>query len=161
MQQFKEVSVSLPSDMEIQVDRSFSAPRQLVWDCHTKPELVKRWLYGPEEWPIVACEMDVRPGGSFNYVWRHEVQGEMVLRGTYRTVERPQRMVHTELFDQDWTGGETVVTSLFDEKDGVTTLTMTILYSSREARDGALKTGMTEGMSQSYIRLDEVLTQNT
>src|SRR5690606_2841141 len=100
-----EVTVSLPSEVEILVQRRFSAPRQLVWDCHTKPELVKRWLYGPEEWPIVECEMDVRPGGSFKYVWHHKEKGDMVLRGTFRELDMPKRMVHTELFDQDWTGG--------------------------------------------------------
>jgi uncharacterized protein YndB with AHSA1/START domain len=81
----------------------------------------------------------------------------MGLRGTYREVVPPDRLVHTEIFDEDWTGGETTVTITFTEKDGKTTCAMTVLYSSKEARDGALKTGMTDGMEMGYARLDRIL----
>jgi uncharacterized protein YndB with AHSA1/START domain len=148
---------TLSGDREITVSRTFQAPRQVVFDAMTKPEIVKRWLYGPSEWPLVECTIDLRPGGKLRYVWRHKERGDMGMSGVYREVVPPARLVHTELFDQDWTGGETLLTTTFEEKDGHTTVTTTVRYSSPEARDGALKTGMIEGWSQGYDRLDEML----
>ncbi len=152
-----KTKVEMPSDNEVVVTRTFDAPRALVFDAFTKPELVMQWLFGPDEWRLAECEIDLRVGGSFRYAWRHAEQGDIVLRGVYREVLPPERLVHTELFDEDWTGGETIVTTLFEEHAGVTTVTTTVLYSSQKARDDALKTGMTEGMSQSYDRLDAFL----
>lgn len=81
--------------------------------------------------------------------------------GTFRDIARPERVVSTELFDDDWTGGETLVRTEFTAADGATTLvTTTVLYSSREARDGALRTGMTEGMEQGFRNLDELLASS-
>ena len=152
------LEVSLPSETEIEVKRVFDAPRQLVFDAHTKQELVKRWLYGPDEWPLESVEIDPRVGGEFTYRWKNAGNGtDMVMRGRYKELDPPGRIVHTELFDQDWTGGETIVTTLFEERGGKTIMTMRILYSSMEARDGALKSGMNEGMEQAYARLDAVM----
>jgi uncharacterized protein YndB with AHSA1/START domain len=150
------LDVSTPSDREIHFVRRFKASRALVWDCHTKPELVSRWLLGPAGWTMPVCEMDVRVGGGFRWIWRHEDGREMGIRGVYREVHRPERIVHTERFDEDWTGGETLVTTLFSEARGATTMNMTVLYRSKEARDNALKSGMTGGMEQSYARIDEI-----
>jgi uncharacterized protein YndB with AHSA1/START domain len=149
--------VTKPSDREVAVARTFDAKAQHVFDAYTKPELVKRWLYGPEDWPMVVCEIDLRIGGKYRYVWRHREQGDMGMGGVYREVVAPRSLTNTELFDQDWTGGETLVTTVFEERDGKTTVTATVLYSSMEARDGALKTGMIEGWSQGMDRLDGLL----
>jgi uncharacterized protein YndB with AHSA1/START domain len=153
----KTLNVTTPSDCEILIARAFDAPRNLVFDCMSKPELVKRWLLGPPGWTMPVCEIDFREGGRYRYVWRHSDGNEMGMGGVYREIVRPERIVHTELFDQDWTGGETVGTSILTEQGGKTTLTMTILYSSKEARDGALRTGMTEGMTVSYDKLDDLM----
>ena len=151
------LNVTTPSDREILIARAFDAPRSLVFDCMSKPELVKRWMLGPPGWTMPVCEIDFRVGGRYRYVWRHSDGNEMGMGGVYREIVRPERIVHTELFDQDWTGGETMGTSILTERGGKTTLTMTILYSSKEARDGALRTGMTEGMTASYNRLAELM----
>jgi uncharacterized protein YndB with AHSA1/START domain len=152
-----KLKVTTPSDLEIAMTRSFDAPRRLVWDAFTKPELVKRWLYGPEKWKLEPCELDVRIGGALRYEW-HGPDGEVMgLSGVYREVAPPERMVHTEIFDEDWTGGETLVTTTFTEEDGTTTVVMTVLYASQEARDGALATAMAEGMEMGYVRLDALL----
>jgi uncharacterized protein YndB with AHSA1/START domain len=151
------LSVTTPSDREILITRVFDAPRTLVFDCMTQPELVKRWLLGPPGWTMPVCEIDLRVGGRYRYVWRGPDGTEMGMGGVYREIVPPERIVQTELFDQDWTGGETVGTAVLTEKDSRTTLTLTILYSSKEARDGALSTGMTEGMSAGYDRLAELL----
>lgn len=152
-----KLKVTTPSDLEIAMTRSFDAPRHLVWDAFTKPELAKRWLYGPDKWKLERCELDVRIGGALRYEW-HGPDGEVMgLSGVYREVAPPERMVHTEIFDEDWTGGETLVTTTFTEEDGKTTVIMTVLYASKEARDGALATAMAQGMEMGYVRLDELL----
>jgi len=96
-------------------------------------------------------------GGTFRFVLRGPDGTDMGMRGVYREIVPPERIVRTELFDQDWTGGETLGTALFVEHGGKTTLTITVLYSSREARDAALKSGMEQGVAASYDRLDELL----
>jgi uncharacterized protein YndB with AHSA1/START domain len=151
------LAVTTPSDHEIVITRRFAAPRALVFDTFTKPELIRRWLWGPDDWPLVECRFDARPGGALRYVWRHAEKGDMAMRGTVREIEPPARIVHTEIFDQDWTGGETLVTTELAEDGAGTLTTMTIVYSSLKARDGALASGMTEGMEQSYRRLDGLL----
>jgi uncharacterized protein YndB with AHSA1/START domain len=151
------LAITTPSDREIVITRRFAAPRALVFDAFTKPALILRWLWGPDDWKLVECRLDARPGGALRYVWRHATRGDMGLGGTVREIDPPARIVHTELFDQDWTGGETLVTTEFAEDGAGTLTTMTILYSSRAARDGALGSGMTEGMEQSYRRLDGFL----
>jgi uncharacterized protein YndB with AHSA1/START domain len=153
------LKVTTPSDREVAMTRVFDAPRRLVYDSWTKPELLKRWLYGPEGWSLAVCEMDLRPGGAIRWVWRHADGREMGLRGVYREVTPPAKLVHTELFDEDWTGGETLVTIELIESAGKTTVAMTVLYSSRAARDGALKSGMEDGMAAGYDRLDQILKE--
>jgi uncharacterized protein (TIGR03086 family) len=142
-------------DRTIRIVRSFRAPRQLVFDAHTKPELVPRWM-GPADWPFTACEIDLRPGGAFRYEMRGPGGEEMVIRGTYDAVDPPSRLVATVTFDDDWTGGATVNTTIFDEVAGITTVTVLIDHVSREARDGALATPMAEGMEAGFRRLDEL-----
>jgi uncharacterized protein YndB with AHSA1/START domain len=151
--------VTTPSDREIAIVRIFDAPRYLVFEAFTRPELLKRWLYGPPDWSLEVCEIDLKVGGSLRYVWSGPDGAEMGLSGVHHEIVPPQRIVHTELFDEDWTGGETLVTTVLDEQDGQATVTMTILYSSQEARDGALKSGMEEGMAASYDRLAEPLAE--
>src|SRR3990170_2344467 len=151
------LKLSTPTDREIVMTRVFDAPRTLVWDALTKPDLVTRWLLGPPGWSMPVCEIDLKVGGAFRYVWRHTDGTEMGMGGVYREIVPPERIVHTELFDQDWTGGETMVTTLLAQQGGRTTLTMTILYGSREARDAVLKTPMEQGVAHSYHRLAELL----
>jgi uncharacterized protein YndB with AHSA1/START domain len=139
------------------VSRTFDAPRELVFEAMTNPKMVKQWLIGPDDWPMVVCEIDFRVDGKYRYVWRHKKRGDMGMGGVYREIERPRRIVHTELFDEDWTGGETIQTTVFEEKGGRTTVTSTVRYSSEAARDGALKTGMLEGWGKAYDRLAEML----
>ena len=137
--------------------RVFAAPRRLVFDAWTKPELVRRWLLGPPGWTMPVCEIDLRVGGAYRFVWRGPDGTEMGMGGVHREITVPERIVTTQLFDQDWTGGETVGTLVLVERDGMTTVTNTVLYASREARDAALKTGMADGVAAGYARLDELL----
>ncbi len=159
MTNFGKLKVDTPSDREIRITRDFDAPRPLVFDCWTKPELLKRWLTGPPGWSFVVCDVDLRVGGAYRFVWRGPDGIEMGMGGVHREVVPPERIVNTQRFDQDWTGGEAVGTLVLTEKDGRTTSTNTILYASKAARDGALQSGMEKGMEAGYVRLDELLAQ--
>lgn len=153
------LTVTVTSDREVEISRAFDAPRDLVFDCHTKAALVRRWLTGPPGWTLPVCDIDLKVGGRYRYVWRSPEGTDMGMGGVFREIVRPERLVTTELFDEDWTGGETLVTTRFDESNGVTTVTMTVLYASTQAREGALATGMAEGMEMSFAKLDSVLVE--
>jgi uncharacterized protein YndB with AHSA1/START domain len=145
-------------DREIVITRAFDAPRKLVFDAFTKPELVKQWLLGPDGWSMPVCEIDLKVGGKYRYVWRRDKDGtEMGMGGVYREIVTPEHIVATEKFDQSWYPGEAVGTFILTEQGGKTTLTETILYESREARDGVLKSGMEKGVVASYDRLEKLL----
>lgn len=151
------MTLTRPTDRDLCITRTFKAPRALVFDTFTKPEWLAKWLIGPDGWSLTVCEVDLRPGGRFRYVWTKPNGKEMGMGGTFVEVTPPSRIVHVELFDEDWTGGETRVTTELAESGGVTTMTMTVQYSSTAAREAALTTGMTSGMEMSYARLDALL----
>ncbi len=152
------LTVSAQGDREIVMTRVFDAPRQLVFEAFTKPELVRRWLLGPPGWSMPVCEIDLRVGGRYRYVWRRDNDGtEMGMGGVYHEIIVPERVVATEKFDQAWYPGEAVGTIVFREQGGKTTLTQTVLYDSREARDAVLKSPMESGVAASYDRLADLL----
>lgn len=152
------LQVTTPSEREITMTRVFEAPRQLVYDAHTKPELVRQWLLGPPGWTMPVCEMDVRVGGKYRWVWRRDNDGTtMGMGGVYREVVAPARLVTTEKFDEAWYPGEALNTLVLVEQGGRTTLTQTMRYESREARDAVLKSGMQQGVTAGYERLDVLL----
>jgi uncharacterized protein YndB with AHSA1/START domain len=153
-----KLKVTAQGDREIQMTREFNAPRAMVFDACTRPELVQRWLLGPEGWSLPVCEIDLRVGGRLRYVWKHTSRGtEMGLTGVFREIVVPERIVHTEKFDQPWYPGEAVITTQLTERGGTTTLTMTLLYESKEIRDGVIQSPMEEGVGVSYDRLEAVL----
>ncbi len=152
------LQVTTPSDREIAMTRVFDAPRKLVYDAHTRPELVRQWLLGPPGWTMPVCEMEVRVGGKYRWVWRRDTDGStMGMRGVYREVVAPERVVATEKFDEAWYPGEGLSTLVLVEHGGRTTLTQTMRYESREARDAVLKSGMEQGVTASFDRLAELL----
>jgi len=135
--------------------RVFDAPRRLVFQAWTNSEHVPHWMLGPKGWTMPVCEIDPRPGGAWHFVWRHSDSTEMEMRGVYREITPPERLVSTESWGGKWP--ETLNTLILSEKDGKTTIAQTVLYPSKEARDEALKTGMKEGVNQSFDRLAEYL----
>jgi len=162
-----KAQVTLPSDREVKVTRSFKAARPLVYRAYTEPALVQRWLLGPPGWSMPVCEMDVRVGGRYRWRWRSDKDAsEFGFAGTFREVQAPSRLVHTEMYDpgtvsDEYPQKEALVTVTFAEDDGVTTVTTLIDFGSKEARDGAIATGMTDGMEQSYRLLDELLSNSS
>lgn len=162
----QSAQVTLPSDRAVEVIRSFRAPGELVYEAYTKPDLMKRWLGGPG-WSMPVCEMDVSAGGRFRWRWRSDDDGrEFGFDGEFLEVRPPTLIRHTESYDPGDMGGSmgdapAVVTVRFDESDGVTTVTTLIEYASKEDRDAAMATGMTDGMEVSYQRLEELLSKAT
>lgn len=160
-----KAQVSTPSDREVKVTRSFRAPRALVYRAYTEPELVRKWLLGPPGWSMPVCEMDVRVGGAYRWRWRSDADGkEFGFSGMFREVQPASRLVHTEAYDPGDVGGvysdkQAIVTVTFAEEDGMTTVTSLMDFGSKEARDAAVSTGMTEGMEQSYRLLDKLLRE--
>jgi len=152
------LKVTTPSERELVMTREFDASRGMVFDALTKPELVQRWLLGPPGWTMPVCEIDLRVGGKYRYVWRNAEGREMWMGGTFKEMVQPSRLVATESYDDHWTGGETLVTTELVETRGKTTVSTTVRYATREARDAALKMGATKGLEASYVRLDELLT---
>jgi uncharacterized protein YndB with AHSA1/START domain len=148
------LQVTLPSDREVVLTRVFDAPRHLVYDALTRPELLKRW-FGPRDWSLTVCDVDLRVGGAWRYVLRGPDGQEMGMSGVYRELAPPDRTVHTEKFD-DYPG-ESVVTTVLVERDGKTTLTATVLAESKEIRDAVLQSGMEDGAAETYDRLAELL----
>lgn len=137
--------------------RDFNAPRRLVFDAFTKPELVKQWLLGPPGWSMPVCEIDLKVGGAYRYVWRQDSDGaEMGMGGVFREIVPQERVVCTEVFEKAWYAGEALNTLLLSGQGGKTTITTTVLYQSREARDAVLKSGMEKGVAASYNRLAEL-----
>ena len=152
------LKVTAGNDREIVMTRVFDAPRHLVYEALTRCELLKRWLLGPPGWSMVVCKIDLREGGAYRWVWRHEARGtEMGVGGIYRELLPPERIVHTEKFDEAWYSGEAVITTILTEQGGKTTLTATLLYDSRETRDNVLKSPMESGVAASYDRLADLL----
>jgi uncharacterized protein YndB with AHSA1/START domain len=144
-----------PSDVEIASTRVFDAPRRLVWEAYTNPEHVPHWMLGPEGWTMPVCEIDLRPGGSWHFVWRRADGSEMAMHGLYKEVSPHERLVNTETWGPEWP--ETLNTLLLSEQDGRTTITQTARYPSQEARDTAYQTGMKDGMIVSFNRLADYL----
>lgn len=149
--------VSAHGEREIMMTRTFDAPRALVFEAYTKPEFVRRWLLGPDGWSMPVCEIDLRVGGRYRYLWRHADGREMGMGGVYREVAAPERIVSTEVFDQSWYEGEGLGTTVFKEHQGKTMLTTTLLYGSRATRDGVLKSPMEGGVRASFDRLANIV----
>lgn len=150
------LTIALPSDREIAITRTFKAPADLIFDCWTIPALIRRWL-GPSDWAFTTCEFDARVGGKWRFVTRGPNGMEMGSSGEVLELDRPHWIKTNEIYDMDWTGGQTIVTNRISEANGITTSVVTVLYANKEARDGARATPMAEGMEMGFKRLEELL----
>jgi uncharacterized protein YndB with AHSA1/START domain len=146
--------VTLKNDCEVVLTRVFNAPRAMVFEAMTKPELLKRWM-GPRGWSLIVGEIDLRVGGRWRSVLRSPEGKEMGMSGVYREIDPPIRIVSTEAYD-DYPS-ETVNTLLLREEGGKTIFTCTILYPSKDVRDAVIASGMEHGAAECYDRLAEVL----
>ncbi|MEP6767014.1 MAG: SRPBCC family protein [Gemmatimonadaceae bacterium] len=148
--------VSTPSDCEIRITRLFSAPRALVFEVFTNPELVKNWWGGNcDGYVMVACEGDVRVGGKWRYANRTPTGFLAAFNGVYSEVTPPERLVFTEIFEM-FPDSPSTVTVEFAEEKGKTRMTLMSVYPSVQVRDMVLQSGMEKGAALSYDRLEEI-----
>jgi uncharacterized protein YndB with AHSA1/START domain len=149
------MTITVKSDLEVEITRVFNAPRALVFEAHSRPEHMQRW-WGPRDTTMVSCEMDFRTGGRWRYVLRKANGKEYAFRGEYREVVAPERLVQT--FEvEGMPGASTLEAHTFTEHDGKTTLSVVSRVSSIEARDAMLQSGMEKGAAETYDRLEELL----
>jgi len=151
------LQITTPSDREVAMTRVFDAPRRLVFEAWTRPDLVKRWLGVRGGWSLAVCEIDLEVGGRYRYVWQGPQGQEMGMGGVFKEIMPPERLVVTEKFDESWYPGEAINTTVLTEHAGKTTMTLTMRYASKEARDAVLATPMATGMSESFDTLAGVL----
>jgi len=156
MRNVGNMQLSTPSDREILMTRDFSAPKKLVFEAYTKPELLKQWLGVHNGWKMTVCEIDLRVGGTYRYAWEGPGM-KMAMGGVYQEVVVPERIVATEQFDEPWYPGGAVGTVTFVEQNGKTTLSMAVKYDSKETRDAVLKTPMERGVAVGFDKLAEIL----
>jgi len=152
--------VSLINDTQIQVVRDFEAPRSVVYMAFVTPALVRRWLLGPPGWTMPLCDIDLRVGGKYHYRWESREKDQAFgLWGTFDAIEPERRLLSRESFEDTEPTGEARVDTLFTDRGAATRVTYIITAESREARDAALATGMTDGMEMSFKQLDTVLAE--
>jgi uncharacterized protein YndB with AHSA1/START domain len=154
-----KVKVTAKGERELVITRTFAAPRTLVFDAMSKPAMVKQWLHGPPGWSLTTCKIDLRVAGKFRYVWSNADGTGMGLGGVYKEVERPERIVNTEKFDEAWYAGESLHTMVFTEQGKSTLMTLTIKYDSKATRDGVLASPMEGGLEFSYQQLDALFAR--
>ena len=155
-----KVKVEAKGETELVITRDFNAPRELVYRAHTECKYMKRWLFGPDGWSLDVCEVDLRVGGKYRWVWKKD-DISMGAGGEYREIDGPAKIVSTERFDDPWYEGEAISTLQLTENNGITTLLNTMAYSSKGARDGVLASPMADGMEISYARLDSMLAASS
>ena len=156
------LQITTPTDTTIVLTRDFKAPRHLVWEAMTTPDKMKRWMLPPPGLTLEVCEVEPRLGGSLKLAWKSaDANPVMTLHGEWTEFSPHERMVHTETMTLG--SGETVVSLVemheFTEKSGITQMRITQTYKSKEDRDGALASGMDQGMEACYQQLDALVAQ--
>jgi uncharacterized protein YndB with AHSA1/START domain len=155
-----KVEIVAHGERAIRITRSFNAPHAMVFDAMTRSEMMMNWFHGAAGWTLVVCEIDLRVGGSYRWVWRNTDGQEMGMGGVYKEIVRPKRLVTSEKFDQAWYPGEAVGTMVLTEEFGRTLMTLTVEYESPTARVGVLAAELGDGMEVGYQRLDRFLLQS-
>jgi len=153
-----ETSVERPSERELVVTRRFNGPAHILFEAWTKPELLKRW-WTPKSRGVslFECESDVRVGGAYRYAFGRDPRDPEVFSGRYMEVDRPTRLVLTQVYERLPNAGEAVVTVTFEETEGTTLVILRQLFPSKEALDGAVASGMESGMRETFDQLDELV----
>lgn len=153
------MSLTVPSEREIVMQRTFDAPAKLVWEAWTRPEHVRRW-WGCGAMTMTVCDIDLKPRGAWRYVLRMPDGTEHPFKGVYREIEPPRRLVYTQVYDvPPMSEHEALVTVTFVEQNGRTTMAETILHDSMESRNGHFASGMDQGAEESLNNLANLLAE--
>jgi uncharacterized protein YndB with AHSA1/START domain len=148
------IKIQKIGELEIEITRSFDAPRQMVFDCFIKPELLRKWMIGPDGWSFTECKVDLRVRGKFRFVWQNTEGLKMGVSGVYKEVRSPEKLVHTELVEPGPANAETVATLSLEEMNGKTFMRNSVRYQSNSLRDAAWNHNLEEGMAFGYHRLE-------
>ncbi len=151
----REGTLTLPSDREIVMQRVFDAPAQILFDVWTKPEHVRKW-YGVRSTTVTVCDIDLRVGGAWRWVLKTPHGMDVAFSGVFLEIEAPHRFQKTEIFEA-MPGAGAIVTFTFNEKNGQTTLTMTMLFETKEHRAICLKSGLELGVKECYQNMDDLV----
>jgi uncharacterized protein YndB with AHSA1/START domain len=146
--------VTLPSDEQILITREFDAPRHLVYEAYTTPELVRRWWHA-NRGEMTTCEIDLRVGGTWRYAMVAHGGPEVAFHGAYRDIVPNERIVSTEIYE-GMPEAEALDTVTFAEADGRTTLTILVEHASKEHRDAHIESGMEAGLQDALDLLEQV-----
>lgn len=153
-----KLTVTLPSDLEIMMDREFDAPKELVFDAFTQCQHLKRW-WGPRGSELAVCEIDLRVGGKWRRVIRGADGSENPFKGEFLEIDRPNLVSETFIYDVEFVRDfPAIETATFTERDGKTTVTALVTHTTKESRDGHVNAGMEEGAAESMDRLEELLS---
>lgn len=152
------LKITALGELEIIMTRTFDAPRELVFEAWTKPELLKQWLGVRDGWSMPVCEIDLRVGGRYRYVWTKDGM-EMGVGGEYHKIVVPECIVCTEAFDEAWYAGEALITNVLVESGNATVCRLTMHYESKETRDMVLASPMESGITEGYAMLDKLLAR--
>lgn len=156
----KGLQITTPNDTTIVLTRVFDAPRRLMWEAMFTPDKMRRWMLPPPGWTLTDCACDARVGGALDSAWKSdEADPAMTLRGVFTEVVVHERAVHTETMalGSGQITGSLIEQHEFAEDHGVTTMRITQTYESKDARDGAIASGMDQGMEACYAQLDALL----
>jgi uncharacterized protein YndB with AHSA1/START domain len=149
--------VALPGEKSFTTRRVVNAPRSLIFDAFTRPELIQRWM-GPSYLTWTKCEVDLRVGGTYRFVQATPDGQSFGFYGEFRELVRPERIVRTYVFDL-FPDAAALETLELEDKNGKTVIRTTTLHKTVEARDGHVQNGMEEGMVQGYVQLEALLTE--
>jgi uncharacterized protein YndB with AHSA1/START domain len=164
----KEVKMERRGETEVVFTRYFAAPRELVFDCHTKPELMRRWLIGPEGMVLETCEQDLKVGGKYLYLYADRMGNKSGVYGTFREVIVPEKVANTENYVMDMSAfdpnapedpGATFESRTFATEGDMTLMTHVCRYASAEVCKMMLETGAADGMAECYLELDKLLSE--
>jgi len=152
-----KMTLKTEGDTHLIVTRHFAAPPEAVYRAHTEPELIKKWLLGPEGWSMPVCINEARPGGKIRYEWTNGKGGEFHLTGEYVELNPYSRIVHVERMHLPDPTPDNHVETGFDRDGERTIMTLRMTLPDEQTRATMLATGMERGMEASYRRLEEMI----
>lgn len=157
----RTTELEMLGDERVRITRIVKGDRELVWRAHVEPELIRKWMLGPDGWKMTVCDFEPKVGIRYRYAWEPEDASQGTgfgFEGEILLVEPNRRLVNTEQMVGMGEVPSTLNDLDFFEEDGYTQLTLIVEYPSKEVREAVLATGMVDGMESSYQRLErEVL----
>ena len=152
-----KTTLKTEGDTDVVVTRHFAASPEAVYRAHTDPNIIQKWMLGPDGWTMPVCINDARPGGSFRYEWSNGKGRGFYMTGEFQELVPFSRIVHVErMFLPDPTPDNHIETR-FEPSGSGTLMTIRMALPDAKTRDAMLATGMERGMEASYVRLENML----